>query len=155
MTESIEGFRSKLELVWWAWNQAKIYFSFCNYNFLGAMCCFEIVFKENHKQQEWPLGKQIFSLSSSCANNMAKTDRGEIKCDQSQHHSNHEISLLFMGEFFTMENETLGSHCGENDRNVWRTNLLRLPAILGQMWSNLRCGALCTCLIKDASTEGI
>ena len=31
-----------------------------------------------------------------CANNMAKTDRGEIKCDQSQHHSNHEISVLYL-----------------------------------------------------------
>ena len=30
------------------------------------------------------LGKQIFPLSSFCAN-MAKTDRGEIKCNQSQH----------------------------------------------------------------------
>ena len=34
---------------------------------------------------------------------MAKTDRGEIKCNQSKHQSNHDIYILFMGEFYTLE----------------------------------------------------
>ena len=104
MTESIRGVQVKARVgVVGVGIKLKYISLFATTIFLEQCAVLRLSSRKTINSKSGHLESKFSPCLPPCANNMAKTDRGEIKCDQSQHHSNHEISLLFMGEFFTMD----------------------------------------------------